>query len=100
MNEKVIALNSGGFDSVVMLHRLVIDDNKDVISLFFNYGQRNSAKERECARKVANNLGLEHIEIDLPPINWSASSLYDSTQDSTNQYIEMRNLIFISMRHL
>ena len=93
---RVIALNSGGFDSVVMLHRLVIEDNKDVLSLFFNYGQRNSEKERECARKVANNLGLEHIEIDLPPINWSHSSLYDSTEDSMNQYIEMRNLIFIS----
>lgn len=91
---KVIALNSGGFDSVVMIKRLVIDSNEDVLSVFFNYGQRNSEKERECARKLAGDLGLEHIEIDLPPINWSNSSLYNTEEE--NQYIEMRNLIFIS----
>lgn len=94
--KKVIALNSGGFDSVVLINRLVKDSNEDVLSLFFNYGQRNSEKERECARKLADKLGLEHIEVDLPPINWSKSSLYDTEEDSMNQYIEMRNLIFIS----
>lgn len=96
--DRIIALNSGGFDSVVMLHEIEHQNpNSEIISLFFDYGQLNMEKERECARKVASDLGLEHIEIEIPKINWSNSSLYTSKGASLNeQYLEMRNVIFLS----
>lgn len=93
---RVIALNSGGFDSVVMLHHLK-ESEEEVISLFFDYGQVNLELERTCAREVAKKLGLEHKEITLPKIDWSNSSLYTNADNSHKaQYLEMRNVIFMS----
>jgi queuosine biosynthesis protein QueC len=94
-----IVLNSGGFDSVVLMHDLKYTFEKELISLFFDYGQRNLELEREKARKVADKLDAEHVEIKLPSIDWSSSSLFKGNSDefSTDaQYLEMRNLIFFS----
>lgn len=98
--EEIIVLNSGGFDSVVLIHDLVKGFNRDkIVSLFFDYGQRNLELEREKARKVADKFNLEHKEIELPAIDWSKSTLYSENGDEVDnksQYIEMRNLIFFS----
>ncbi|MBO8161097.1 MAG: 7-cyano-7-deazaguanine synthase [Thermosipho sp. (in: Bacteria)] len=97
MKEKVIVLNSGGFDSVVLIKWLA-QQKYDIVSIFFDYEQRNVKQEREKARKVAKEVKAEHIEIKLPKFEWSNNSLYDKSLgiDIKNQYIHMRNLIFLS----
>lgn len=97
--KEVILLNSGGFDSVVLAHDLVADGETKVVSLFFDYGQINKQMERKCAKAVAQKLDMEFIDISLPKINWSKSTLYSNTDNKTDskaQYVEMRNLIFLS----
>ena len=84
---KVIALNSGGFDSVVMINDLLSYDY-EVVSLFFNWGQPNYELEKLCAEKIGARCS-EHIEvnINMPWVN----------TDMTNKmYIPMRNLVFSS----
>lgn len=93
---KAIILNSGGYDSVVMINSLLNSTDNEYISLFFNYGQRNMKLERECARKVADKFNLEHIEVDLPKLTWSNSTLCDSKSKTFIEYLEMRNVIFLS----
>ena len=82
---KVIALNSGGFDSVVMINDLLAN-NVEVISLFFNWGQPNYEQEKLCAEKIGARCS-EHIEVkvNMPWVN---------TNMSEKAYIPMRNLVF------
>lgn len=96
---KIIALNSGGYDSVVMISALAKEDpNVEIVSVFFDYGQRNAPNERECAKKLSDKIGGEFIELSIPKLSWcKADTLYsDKADDKENQYIEMRNLIFLS----
>lgn len=100
-NKKAIILNSGGFDSVCLVHKLMEEYKaEELISLFFIYGQRNVSKERDMSQKVANKFGIKHIEIELPKFTWDSTSLlFNETEDCTNvegQYLAMRNLIFFS----
>lgn len=98
MSEKVIVLNGGGFDSTLLLNYVVdkLEPNNKVVSLFFNYGQRNLEWERTCAfHNHVNNEGVNHFkEIVIPEFNWSDSSLY--SDEKKDQYIEMRNMVFLS----
>lgn len=100
-NKKAVVLNSGGFDSVCLVHKLIEEYKaEELISLFFNYGQRNSDMEREKSKGVANKFGIKHIEITLPRFSWESDSLlFHETDEFTNvegQYLAMRNLIFFS----
>lgn len=98
-DNKVIVLNSGGFDSVVLMHHLKEDLEFDLVSIFFNYGQPNYTQERECAEAVAKELEAEFIEINIPRFNWSNADMLTNKSeefDTTKDYIELRNLIFIS----
>lgn len=93
----MIALNSGGFDSTVMLHILAdIFTHAHIIALFFDYGQKNVEQERKSAKYNADKLGFEHMEIKLNPITWSAQNFYKEFSTDEAQYLEMRNLIFLS----
>ena len=90
--EKVVLLNSGGFDSIILYHELK-SKGLQVESLFFNYGQRNLEQEKACALRADPNLK----EVTLPAFSWSSSVLVDaSNKDSSSQYLEFRNLIFLS----
>lgn len=60
---KVVAIVSGGMDSVTMLHKLVKAGN-EVEVLSFDYRQRHK-KELECAKQNAELLGLKHKIIDI-----------------------------------
>lgn len=65
---KIIAIVSGGMDSVTMLHKLVkagykFPDN-EVKAISFNYGQRHS-KELELAAYNCKLLGVDHKIIDM-----------------------------------
>ena len=93
--EKIVVLNSGGFDSVVLSHEVGFNNpNATIYSLFFNYGQLNCDSERTCSKKCADKLKHKWKEIVLPPFDWSDSVLSGGFNDS--QYIPLRNLVFIS----
>lgn len=93
--KQAVVLNSGGFDSVCLLHEVVNTHyyQDQVLSIFFNYGQVNLEQERECAKKVAYKLNVKHMEVEIAPISWSNSAMYSK---GNAEYLEMRNLIFLS----
>ena len=85
---KLIALNSGGFDSVVMINELVAEGH-EVVSLFFDWGQPNYWHESFCAKKLAKKLNIEHIEVPIK-MPWVNTNMEEQA------YIPMRNLVFAS----
>lgn len=93
--KQAVVLNSGGFDSVCLLHEVVNQYyyQDQVLSVFFDYGQVNVEQERKCARDVAFKLNVKHMEVKIAPISWSNSGMYHK---GNSEYLEMRNLIFLS----
>lgn len=61
--EKVVAIVSGGLDSVTMAYDLV-RRNYEIILISYDYGQRHK-KEIMYAKKCAENLGVQHHIVDL-----------------------------------
>lgn len=60
---KIVAIISGGMDSVTMLHRLKKDGHR-VIALSFDYGQRH-IRELEMATINCQALGIPHRVINM-----------------------------------
>lgn len=98
MSKPVVVLNSGGFDSTVLLHYVKeVEEDSLVYSLFFEYGQRSMEQERRCARKNSVDLDAQYIGVSLPKIYWTGSDFYNEGEFKVDkQYLEMRNLIFLS----
>lgn len=95
--EKAVVLNSGGFDSTVLLADLSSRGIYDLYSMYFSYGQPNDDLGKTIAKENAEKLGANHIEVNLPEFSWSKSSFYDKDlNDFNGQYLEMRNMVFIS----
>ena len=102
--EKVVALCSGGFDSIVMLNDLARNPLYDIHVLFFDYGQKNCVQERKWVGYWVEKLGLnlsQCIGLTLPPMTWCKSSTVSHTEienfeSSEAQYVPMRNMIFAS----
>lgn len=94
---KILSLCSGGFDSVLMLN-IVRENNPDteIHTLFFDYGQKNSPQERECAKKVSEKLSCIFHEVTLPKFEWTRSSFYSPEFSGDKEYLEMRNMVFVS----
>lgn len=65
---KVVVLLSGGLDSTTCLAKAVKEYGKEnVISFSTRYGQKHD-KECQCADRIANYYGVEHITINLEDI--------------------------------
>lgn len=95
--EKFVVLNSGGFDSTVMIHRIrEIYPDACIFNVFFNYGQPALNAERACSKKASEKLDCIFVERKIPKFNWTTSEFYNITYDTDKQYIEYRNLIFLS----
>ena len=62
----VVAIVSGGLDSVTLAYHLA-DTDYDVSLISYNYGQRHD-KEIEFARICADRLSAEHFVVDLRAI--------------------------------
>ena len=77
---KIVALCSGGFDSVVMLHFIrETHPDYDIHTLFFDYGQKTLKQEEHCAEKVSKKLGCHFHKVTLPKFSWS-NSQFNSTK--------------------
>ena len=98
VQEKILVLNSGGFDSVTMLHELrKTKPSAQIHTLFFDYGQRSEVMEERCATKVSNKLDCKFHKIKLPSMDWTNSNFFnDDYKSIESQYLEYRNLIFLS----
>lgn len=95
MKEKIVLLNSGGFDSVCLAYEIRAKyPEAEIHSLFFDYGQKTVNTERRCSNDVAEKLGFTHREMTIPSFSWSHCALTDGSSD--DQYINQRNLIFLS----
>lgn len=95
---KIVVLNSGGFDSVVLLHDVVYDnENSEVHSLHFTYGELNRKSQNKCVDNVCKKLGVINRKITIPKINWTSNKFYSKgLLEFDSQYLEYRNLIFLS----
>lgn len=95
--KKIVVLNSGGFDSTTLLADLASKHEYEIHSLYFDYGQLNCSFDSKCAKENAKKLGAIHHELILPKFNWTHSDFYyGGNNNYSTQYLEMRNVIFIS----
>lgn len=94
--EKIVVLNSGGFDSVCLMNLVrEMYPGYEIHSLFFEYGQYSN--EVEYAKRVAEKIGAIFKEISLPIFDWTKNDFYMfDIKQGKNEYIEMRNLVFLS----
>ena len=94
---KIVVLNSGGFDSTVLIKYLRREDeNCEIHSLHFLYGARNEKEQLSCMQKVCEEVKAIIHTIKLPEFKWSNSNFYNEGYEFNSQYLEYRNLIFIS----
>lgn len=95
---RIVVLNSGGFDSIVLINYLhTIQGEKDIHSLHFLYGANNEKQQLRCVNKVCEKIGAVNKILRLPPIDWTSSEFFkDSEYKVSSQYLEYRNLIFLS----
>ncbi len=105
-----VAIVSGGFDSVTLLHYLVKTEHKAPAVISFLYGQKHS-REIACARENVALLGLtQHQVIDLSGLAavFASSALVDAAQAIPDvetvmgdpqppTYVPNRNLIFLGL---
>ena len=65
--EKIVVLNSGGFDSVVLMNCIHNwFPNAKIHSLHFRYGARNGEQQLKCVEKVCKKINAISQVIDLP----------------------------------
>lgn len=105
-----VAIVSGGFDSVTLLHYLVKQQGLTPAVLTFQYGQKHS-KEVEYARAQVQQLGLaQHLVLDLTVLTplFAQSALVSTeiaiptAEEVTNNpqpptYVPNRNMIFLAL---
>ena len=95
--KKVVVLNSGGFDSTLLIKFLKHDYKVELHSVYFSYGQFNDIPAAECAKMNAEKYCDSHRVITLPEFNWTSRDFYGSDWKSQSEnYLEARNLIFAS----
>lgn len=106
MDEKVIAVYSGGMDSYTVLHK-AIGDGYEVKALTFDYGQKHK-KEIDYARRVCKGLNITHKVVDITPVSQliAGSALTSDIEIPEGHYadenmkstvVPNRNMILLSL---
>lgn len=85
---KTLVVCSGGLDSITLAHMVARDHQLDGL-ISFNYGQRH-AKEVEFAKACADELGTDHILIDISNVGaqLTGSALTDDVSVPDGHYAE------------
>lgn len=103
MNNNAVVVFSGGQDSTTCLFWALKKFDK-VIAVTFDYGQRHK-KEIDCAKAIAEDLGVEHHVLDMALLNQLAPNSLtredipvEAAKDGElpNSFVEGRNLVFFS----
>ena len=99
--DKIVLILSGGLDSTTVLFQL-LSENKTVIAISFNYGQKAS-KELQYAKKTCEKLEVKHEIIDistLKPCFQSSSIVNEEENDTSTPYntvVPSRNTILLEL---
>jgi 7-cyano-7-deazaguanine synthase len=100
---KALCILSGGLDSGVCLG-IAKSQHQEVFTIFFNYGQKTYAKEKECVEKLVKFYDIKnHTEIDITWLkSFGVSALFDRKVQLTKEnfvleYVPFRNSIFLSI---
>jgi 7-cyano-7-deazaguanine synthase len=101
-NEKAIVVFSGGQDSTTCLF-WAKKNFEEVEAVTFNYGQRHIA-ELDCARKIADDLGVQHHILDMSLLNQLAPNaltradikVEEKEGELPSTFVPGRNLLFLS----
>ena len=110
--KNAIVLCSGGLDSVVTAHYVKKSlDYKNLVIMFFDYGQKSLSAERKASKKCASDLGAEFMEVKLSWLKGISTSLInnpgkvkklsredlkDTSEESEKYYVPCRNSLFIT----
>ncbi|MDO5517998.1 MAG: 7-cyano-7-deazaguanine synthase QueC [Clostridium sp.] len=103
IKEKAVVVFSGGQDSTTCLF-WALEKFDEVIAVTFNYNQRHK-QEIECAKAIAEDLGVEHHILDMGLLNQLAPNAL--TRDDINiemgedgappsTFVEGRNMLFLT----
>lgn len=90
MDQKCVAVISGGLDSTTMLHELH-SRGYQLVGLSFDYGQRHK-KELQLAAAQCSLLGVEHIIIDLSDLGKKLNSCLTQDQPVPEGHYEDANM--------
>jgi len=101
-NEKAVVVFSGGQDSTTCLF-WALANFKEVATVTFDYGQRHHA-EIECARKIAEELGVSFKVLDMQLINQLSANALTRDDIEVNEeegelpstFVPGRNHLFLS----
>ncbi|WP_156476003.1 7-cyano-7-deazaguanine synthase QueC [Sporosarcina psychrophila] len=101
-NEKAVVVFSGGQDSTTCLF-WALKNFREVATVTFDYGQRHS-EEIECARKIADELGVSFKVLDMNLINQLSANALTRDDIEVNEvvgelpstFVPGRNHLFLS----
>ncbi|OOO00076.1 MAG: 7-cyano-7-deazaguanine synthase QueC [Epulopiscium sp. Nele67-Bin004] len=100
--DKAIVVFSGGQDSTTCLF-WAIENFAEVVTVSFDYGQKHSL-ELECAKQIADELGVEHHVLDMMLLNQLAPNALTRSDIQITQedgelpstFVEGRNMLFLT----
>lgn len=97
MKERILILASGGLDSTVLIH-MYYSLGYDVHLMYIDHLNKNSEEELNTLHRTMNRLGIpwENLHKHNVDLSWSKSGTLLGN-NSKNYYVEMRNLVFVSM---
>jgi len=95
---KIVALVSGGIDSLVMC-KILKDDNPDLLPLFIDYGQLASDREWEACKKILGMIDIGIPEkIDISGYgNRISSGITNKDINIEDAFLPGRNLILLTI---